>query len=103
MEFIETSLFSKLIREYLSDGEYSALQWVLVARPDAGALIPGSGGLRKLRWAAPGRGKSGGYRVIYYWQDHLGQIWLLTIYAKNEAENIPVHVLKAIKKEIDDG
>jgi len=103
MEFIETSLFSKLIREYLSDEEYSALQWVLVARPDAGALIPGSGGLRKLRWAAPGRGKSGGYRVIYYWQDHLGQIWLLTIYAKNEAENIPAHVLRAIKKEIDDG
>jgi mRNA-degrading endonuclease RelE of RelBE toxin-antitoxin system len=103
MEFIETSLFSKLIREYLSDEEYSALQWVLVARPDAGALIPGSGGLRKIRWAAPGRGKSGGYRVIYYWQDHLGQIWFLTIYAKNEAENIPAHVLKAIKREIDDG
>lgn len=103
MEFIETSLFSKLIRDYLSDEEYSALQWVLVARPDAGTLIPGSGGLRKLRWAAPGRGKSGGYRVIYYWQDHLGQIWLLTIYAKNEAENIPAHVLKAIKREIDDG
>ncbi|HEY9069269.1 MAG TPA: type II toxin-antitoxin system RelE/ParE family toxin [Candidatus Ozemobacteraceae bacterium] len=103
MEFIETSLFSKLIRDYLSDEEYSALQWVLVARPDAGALIPGSGGLRKLRWAAPGRGKSGGYRVIYYWQDHLGQIWFLTIYAKNEAENIPAHVLKAIKREIDDG
>ena len=103
MEFIETSLFSKLIRDYLSDEEYSALQWVLVARPDAGALIPGSGGLRKLRWAAPGRGKSGGYRVIYYWQDHLGQIWLLTIYAKNEAENIPAHVLKAIRREIDDG
>jgi len=41
--------------------------------------------------------------VIYYWQDHLGQIWFLTIYAKNEAENIPAHVLKAIKREIDDG
>lgn len=103
MEFIETSLFSQLIRGYLSDEEYSALQWVLAARPDAGALIPGSGGLRNLRWAAPGRGKSGGYRVIYYCQDHLGQIWLLTIYAKNEAENIPTHVLRAIKREIDDG
>ncbi|HOT30042.1 MAG TPA: type II toxin-antitoxin system RelE/ParE family toxin [Candidatus Ozemobacteraceae bacterium] len=102
MEFIETSLFSKLIREYFSDEEYSALQWLLLAQPDAGDLIPGSGGLRKLRWAAPGRGKSSGYRVIYYWRDHKRQIWLLTIYAKSEATNIPAHVLKAIKKEIDD-
>ncbi len=75
---------------------------MLIARPDSGDLIPGSGGLRKLRWAAPGRGKSAGYRVIYYWRDHRGQIWLLTIYAKSEAANIPSHVLRAIKKEIDD-
>ena len=102
MEFIETSLFSKLISEYLSDDEYSALQSMLLARPDAGKVVSGSGGLRKLRWAAPGRGKSGGYRVIYYWRDHQGQIWLLTIYAKNEAANIPAHVLREIKKEIDD-
>ncbi len=102
MEFIETSLFSKLLSEYLSDEEYSALQWMLLARPDAGKVVPGSGGLRKLRWAAPGRGKSGGYRVIYYWRDHQGQIWLLTIYAKNEAASIPAHVLREIKKEIDD-
>jgi len=102
MEFIETSLFSKLLSEYLSDEEYSALQWMLLARPDAGKVVPGSGGLRKLRWAAPGRGKSGGYRVIYYWRDHQDQIWLLTIYAKNEAASIPAHVLREIKKEIDD-
>jgi len=102
MEFIETSLFSKLLSEYLSDEEYSALQWMLRARPDAGKVVSGSGGLRKLRWAAPGRGKSGGYRVIYYWRDHQGQIWLLTIYAKNEAASIPAHVLREIKKEIDD-
>ncbi len=102
MEFIETSIFSKLIREYLSDEEYSALQWMLLAQPDAGDLIPGSGGLRKLRWAAPGRGKSGGYRVIYYWRNHRGQIWLLTIYAKNEAANIQANILRAIKKVIDD-
>ncbi|MFH0957722.1 MAG: transcriptional regulator, partial [Pseudomonadota bacterium] len=59
-------------------------------------------GLRKLRWQAPGTGKSGGYRIIYYWRNHRGQIWLLTIYAKNEAENIPAHILKAIKEEIVD-
>ena len=103
MEFIESPIFTKLISKYLSDEEYSVLQWELLSQPNAGQIIPGSGGLRKLRWQAEGRGKSSGYRVIYYWQDHLGQIWLLTIYAKNEAENIPAHILKAIKKEIVDG
>lgn len=102
MKFIESPIFTKLLADYLSDEEYSALQWDLIARPDVGKVIPGSGGLRKLRWQAPGRGKSGGYRVIYYWQNKQGQIWFLTIYAKNEAENIPGHVLKAIKEELID-
>lgn len=64
--FIETRLFTKLVLEYLSDDEYSSLQKALTRNPDAGSVIPGSGGVRKLRWAAPGRGKRGGYRVIYY-------------------------------------
>lgn len=102
MEFIEAPIFSKVLADYLSDDEYAALQWVLTEQPKAGKIIPGSGGLRKLRWQAPGRGKSGGYRIIYYWRDHRGQIWLLTIYAKNEAENIPAHILKAIKEELVD-
>jgi mRNA-degrading endonuclease RelE of RelBE toxin-antitoxin system len=87
----------------LSDAEYAALQWALALRPDAGALIPGSGGLRKLRWRAEGRGKSGGYRVIYYWRSQAREIWLLTIYAKNEEQNIPAHVLRVLKKELEDG
>lgn len=100
MEFIESPIFTKLINKYLSDEEYSVLQWELLSQPNAGAIIPSSGGLRKLRWKAEGRGKSSGYRVIYYWQDQRGQIWLLAIYVKNEVENIPAHILKAIKKEI---
>jgi len=63
--FIETRLFTKLVVEYLSDEEYGALQRALMMDPDAGPVIPGSGGVRKLRWAAPGRGKRGGYRVVY--------------------------------------
>jgi mRNA-degrading endonuclease RelE of RelBE toxin-antitoxin system len=64
--FIETRAFTKLVLEYLTDAEYAALQSALIADPEAGPVIPGSGGVRKLRWAAPGRGKRGGYRVIYY-------------------------------------
>jgi mRNA-degrading endonuclease RelE of RelBE toxin-antitoxin system len=100
MEFIESPIFSKLVGSYLSDEEYAALQWELLERPEVGKIVPGSGGLRKMRWQATGRGKSGGYRVIYYWQDHRGQIWLLTIYAKNEESVIPAHILKAIKEEV---
>jgi hypothetical protein len=66
-------------------------------------VIPGSGGIRKLRWAAPGRGKRGGYRIIYYVRHTNRVIWMLTMYAKNVAENISPHVLREIRKEIEDG
>ena len=100
--FIETKLFTKLITDYLSDEEYSQLQQALIKHPGAGDLIPGSGGVRKLRWGVQGRGKRGGVRVIYYVRSHRGQIWMLTVYAKNVAENIPAHLLRKIKEEIDD-
>ena len=64
--FVETSLFSRLVVEYLSDEEYVKLQGKLIQDPEAGIVVRGPGGVRKLRWAAPGRGKRGGYRVIYY-------------------------------------
>lgn len=101
LTFIETKFFTRLIGEYLSDDEYGALQAALVAHPEAGDVIPGSGGVRKLRWNVAGRGKRGGIRVIYYLRSRQGQVWLLTVYAKNVAETIPAHVLKKIKEEID--
>jgi len=67
MVIIETSVFTRRITELLSDDEYRELQATLVERPKAGPVIPGSGGIRKLRWSASGRGKRGGARVIYYW------------------------------------
>jgi hypothetical protein len=70
--------------------------------PTLGALIPGSGGIRKLRWGRRDRGKRGGVRVIYYVK-RPHEIWLLTIYAKSEAETIPAHMLRAIKREMDNG
>ena len=100
--FIETKLFSRLVEEYLSDDSYRQLQAALASDPEAGPLIPGSGGLRKLRWGIPGRGKRGGLRVIYYARTKQDEMWLLTLYPKNMAENIPSHVLRQIKKEIDD-
>ena len=99
--FIETKLFSRLVGEHLSDDEYAELQKALMADPEAGALIAGSGGVRKIRWGATGRGKRGGLRIIYYAQTHQGVIWMLTLYSKNVTENTPAHVLRKIKEEID--
>jgi len=99
--FTEAPLFSKHIYDYLTEDEYAALQWTLVLRPEAGKLIPKSGGLRKIRWKAQGRGKRGGTRIIYYWQAANKEIWMLTVYAKNEAENIPAHILKKIKEAME--
>jgi hypothetical protein len=101
ISFIETRLFTKLVGDYLSDSEYSALQRQLIDNPERGSLIRGSGGVRRLRWAQPGRGKGGGIRVIYYARLSDGVIWMLTLYAKNEAESIAPSVLRKIKEEID--
>ena len=63
-------------------------------------MVAGSGGIRKLRWAPSGRGKRGGLRVIYYWKDDKGEIWLLTLYSKREEQTIPAHILKALREEL---
>jgi mRNA-degrading endonuclease RelE of RelBE toxin-antitoxin system len=99
--FVETKQFSRLVGEYLSDDDYASLQRALIANPAAGALIPGTGGVRKIRWAAAGRGKRGGVRVIYYGKIREGVIWMLTIYGKNVADNIPAHILRKIREEMD--
>jgi mRNA-degrading endonuclease RelE of RelBE toxin-antitoxin system len=101
LTFVETRLFTQLVSEYLSDDEYAALQHALASAPESGAVIRGSGGVRKLRWTGSGRGKRGGMRVIYYLRLRRGQVWMLTIYAKNEAATIPTAVLKRIKEELD--
>ena len=101
ISFIETRLFTRLVQQYLSDEEYSLLQQALIAEPEAGSVVAGSGGVRKMRWGMAGRGKRGGIRVIYYLRTKQGQIWMLTLYPKNVAENISAHVLKQIKDEID--
>ncbi len=100
--FVETRLFSRLVGDYLDEDEYARLQATLAANPDAGRVVPGSGGVRKLRWGQPGRGKRSGIRVIYYVKRGNGEIWMLTLYAKNEADDIPWQALRRIRDEIDD-
>lgn len=101
MEFIESPLFTRYLSSYLNDEEYRALQWHLAFQPEKGDLIPGSGGLRKLRWMTKGQGKRSGLRVIYYYQLSTHQLWLLILYAKNEIENISNDILKKIKQELE--
>ncbi len=88
MEFIETPTFTRLLLDLLTDDEYSGLQSVLVDNPERGDLIRGGGGIRKLRYALSGRGKSGGVRVIYYWMRDDGQIYMLLIYPKSKKDTL---------------
>ncbi|MBI1921583.1 MAG: type II toxin-antitoxin system RelE/ParE family toxin [Geobacter sp.] len=99
MLFVETSLFTRLLPQYLTDDEYREFQAFIVENPDTGDLIRGSGGIRKVRWAAKGKGKRGGVRIIYYWQRTDAHIYLMTIYAKNEMTDLSpaeIAVLKSI-------
>lgn len=100
MIIFETSIFTKKINALLSDEEYRALQNVLVERPDSGDIIQGSGGIRKIRWAASGHGKRGGARVIYYWANRHNQIFMLYAYAKNELDNLTKDQLSVLREAV---
>jgi hypothetical protein len=86
------------VENLLPDEEYRKLQAALVGKPDLGQLIRGSGGLRKVRWGLPGRGKSGGVRVIYYWVVKEDQLFMLLMYAKTEQDDLTPLQLKVLKK-----
>jgi hypothetical protein len=104
MVFVETSLFSKIRERYLDDENFRLLQASLMTSPNAGALIRGSGGIRKLRWGADGSGKRGGLRIIYYSQLPANRIYLLTIYRKSEMSDLSraeLHALKGIIRKFE--
>jgi hypothetical protein len=96
--FIESTIFERELPNYLGDSEYAELQCYLIEHPEAGAVIPGSGGVRKLRWNRPGSGKRGGVRIIYYVRYRPNEFWMLTIYAKARHDSIPAHIVRALKE-----
>jgi mRNA-degrading endonuclease RelE of RelBE toxin-antitoxin system len=98
----QTSVFQKHAAKIWSDDELDQFVNWIALNPLAGDVIPGSGGLRKVRWAASGRGKRGGARVIYFNVMKQGTIWLLMIYTKSRFDNLPLSILKELKNEIEE-
>ncbi|MBL7066114.1 MAG: type II toxin-antitoxin system RelE/ParE family toxin [Anaerolineae bacterium] len=98
MVIVETLVFTRQVQKLLSDEEYRHLQMELSTRPDMGAIIPGSGGLRKVRWGLRGRGKRGGVRVIYYWAVEQNRLLMLLIYPKNVRDDLSPAQLKTLKQ-----
>lgn len=102
MEFIESPIFTRFVKQLLTDEEYRVLQAMLAAHPGMGDVIPGAGGLRKIRWgsATQGRGKRGGVRIIYY-RVRPNLISMMLIYKKSDQGNLTIEQLKAMRKFIE--
>ncbi len=98
MTFVETPVFTRTVVELLADEQYHALQLALVLRPEAGATIPKSGGLRKVRWSIRGIGKRGGIRVIYFWDEPSETFYMLYAYRKNAQEDLTVKQLRVLSR-----
>lgn len=101
MLFIESRIFTRFLNDYLNDDEYRGLQAHLADNPEAGDIIPRSGGIRKVRWGGSGRGKRGGTRIIYYWQVPDSEIYLLTLYSKGEMSDLSAKELEALKRMVE--
>ena len=103
MEFIEAPAFTRRLSGYLNDDDYRELQARLGANPELGDLMPGTDGFRKMRWAdvRRGKGRRGGLRIIYYPFPSDHQIWLMTLYDKNEAADLTPEQKKALKASIE--
>jgi hypothetical protein len=98
---VETLLFQKQWPLYWTEEERGAFASYLAKNPEAGDVIPESGGMRKVRWSRAGSGKSGGVRIIYYTKLSNGQIFLLTLYAKSKTDNLTGPKLKEIKNALE--
>ena len=98
---VESEIYTKMVSDILTQVEQEELSSFLAANPDCGDVIPSSGGCRKMRWQRQGMGKRGGSRVIYFNRLENGKICLLLIYAKAKSENIPAHILKQLKEELE--
>ncbi len=101
--FVELPPFERVRDHYLDDEQYCLLQQTLLANPSAGDVIPGAGGLRKLRFQDKrrGKGRRGGLRVIYYFRDMQGQFWLFTVYDKDEASDLTSAQRRALAQRLE--
>ena len=98
---IETPSFVDDAKRLWSEEERGAFCAWLAANPEVGTVIPGSGGCRKVRWTRSGSCKQGGVRVIYFTRVSEEEIWLLVIYSKAVKGNIPAHILKSVREEVE--
>lgn len=103
MVFVEAPAFTRYISEYLDDDQYRLLQNELASNAEAGDVIQGTGGFRKFRWVDTrrGKGRRGGLRIIYYYFLSDQQIWLMTLYGKDEAADLTAKQKKVLKGAID--
>lgn len=101
MKIIETPIFTKKVNQLLNPEEYRGLQNKIITSPEVGDIIPGSGGLRKLRWSYSGKGKRGGVRIIYYWMKKNEIILLLFIYPKSVQDNLTKDQIKILRTIVE--
>lgn len=103
LEFVETTVFSRLRRELMDDDEFQALQSYLLESHELGDTISHTGGCKKIRWSRPGMGKRGGVRIIYYVRLASGRLYLLLIYPKNAKDDLSEKekaVMKAFSQQL---
>jgi hypothetical protein len=100
MQIVETSVFTKRVKAHLSDEEYRRLHLAVCFRPEQGALVPGGGGLRKLRWHLETKGKRGGLRILYYWDPAAATIYMLFVYSKSQREDLTQQQVKTLSRLI---
>ena len=98
MVFIETPVFTRDLPSVMDDDDYQALQVALLMRPTIGRAIPGTGGLRKARWTLRGKGKRGGCRIIYYWDEASETCYMLYTYRKSRQEDLSAQQLRQLRR-----
>jgi hypothetical protein len=101
LSVVESPIFQKLWPRYWDEDERAEFASFIALNPEAGSVVRGSGGVRKVRWVREGTGKSGGVRVIYLARNEAGEVYLLTLYAKSESENISLSTLKEIRRALE--
>jgi hypothetical protein len=102
-QFVEAPAFARFRDDYLDDDGFAELQRYLASNPEAGDMVPGAGGIRKLRWKDPrrGKGRRGGLRVIYYCFLSELEIWLLTLYDKDESSDLTKDEREQLRRALE--